>query len=157
MQIDNIRIDPWIRTVRLTTLMLMLACSGIGILIGRLTTEKIVVTEDPPTTAAELVDPASSSSSAKESERASREPENRRSRASNDREEAPDTAMPPAALLIPGAANEYQVRHKREPRTARMLRGRQLDRASRDESGERVERRHPARDYRDLRNQMLNR
>ena len=53
MQIDNIRIDPWIRTVRLTTLMLMLACSGIGILIGRLTTEKIVVMEDPPTTAAE--------------------------------------------------------------------------------------------------------
>ena len=48
MQIDNIRIDPWIPTVRLTTLMLMLACSGIGILIGRLTTEKIVVTQDRP-------------------------------------------------------------------------------------------------------------
>ena len=37
MQIDNIRIDPWIPTVRLTTLMLMLACFGIGILIGSLT------------------------------------------------------------------------------------------------------------------------
>ena len=48
MQIDNIRIDPWIPTVRLTTLMLMLACSGIGILIGRLTTENIVVTSRPP-------------------------------------------------------------------------------------------------------------
>ena len=38
-----------------------------------------------------------------------------------------------------------------------MIRGRQLDRSSPDESGERVERRYPARDYRDLRNQMLNR
>jgi hypothetical protein len=137
--------------------MLMLACSGIGILIGRLTTEKIVVTQDPPTTAAELVGPAASSSSAKEGERASREPENRPSRASNAREEASDTATPPAALLNPGTASGYQIRHKREPRPARMLRGRQLDRPTPGESGERVEQRHPARDYRDLRNQMLNR
>jgi|RhiMetdeSRZDD1v2_1073273.scaffolds.fasta_scaffold245786_1 hypothetical protein len=158
MQIDNIRIDPWIPTVRLTTLMLMLACSGIGFLVGRLTTEKIVVTQqDRPTTAAGPVDPAASSSSAEEGGRASREPENRPSRASNAREEASDTATPPAALLTPGTANEYQVRHKREPRPARMIRGWQLDRPSPDESGERVEGRHPARDYRDLRNQMLSR
>jgi hypothetical protein len=157
MQIDNIRIDPWIPTVRLTTLMLMLACSGIGFLVGRLTTEKIVVTQDRPTTAAGPVDPAASSSSAKEGGRASREPENRPSQASNAREEVSDTATPPAALLPPGTANEYQVRHKREPRAARMIRGRQLDRPSPDESGELVEGRHPARDYRDLRNQMLNR
>ena len=65
MQIDNIRIDPWIPTVRLTTLMLMLACFGIGILIGRLTTEKIVVTQDRPITAADPVDPAASSSCGK--------------------------------------------------------------------------------------------
>ena len=157
MQIDNIRIDPWIPTVRLRTLMLMLACSGIGILIGQLTTEKIVVTQDRTTTAAGTVDPAASSSSAREGGRASREPENRPSRASTAREEASDTTTPPPALLNPGTANEYQVRHKREPRPARMIRGRQLDRPSPDDSGERVEGRHPARDYRDLRNQMLNR
>jgi curved DNA-binding protein CbpA len=93
---------------------------------------------------------------AKEGGRASREPENRPSRASNTREEASDTATPPAASLTPGTANEYQVRQKREPRAARMIRGRQLDRSSPDESGERVEGRYPARDYRDLRNQMLN-
>jgi hypothetical protein len=56
----------------------------------------------------------------------------------------------------PGTSNEYQVRYKREPRPARMIRGRKLDRPSPDEGGERVEGRHPARDYRDLRNQMLN-
>ena len=156
MRTDNIRIDPWIPTVRLTTLMLMLACSGIGILIGRLTTEKIVVTQDRPTTAADPVDLAASSSSAMEGARTSREPENRPSRASNAREEASDTATPPAASLNPGTANEYQVRHKREPRPARMIRGRKLDRSSPDESGERVEGRQPARDYRDLRNQVLN-
>jgi hypothetical protein len=157
MQIHNIRIDPWIQTARLTTLMLMLACSGIGFLIGRLTTENIVVTQDRPTTAADLVDPAASSSLAKEGRRASREPENRPSQASNAREEAPDTATPPATFLNPEKANEYQLRHKREPRPARMLRGRQLDRPSPDESGERAVRHHTARDYRDLRNQMLNR
>ena len=59
---------------------------------------------------------------------------NRPSRASNAREEASDT-----------------------PRAARMIRGRQLGRSSPDESGERVAGRYPARDYRDLRNQMLNR
>jgi hypothetical protein len=37
-----------------------------------------------------------------------------------------------------------------------MIRGRQLDRPLPDEGGERVEGRHSARDYRDLRNQMLN-
>jgi hypothetical protein len=157
MQIDNIRIDPWIRPVRVTTVMLMLACSGIGILIGRLTTEKIIVTQVPPTTAADLVDPAASSSSAKEDGRASRETETRPSRASNAREEASDTATPPGALLNPGTASEYQARQKREPRPARMLRHRQLDRPSPDESGEKMERRQPARDYGDLRNQMLNR
>ena len=47
MQTDNIRIVPWIPTVRLTTLMLMLACSTIGIVIGSLTTEKIVVIPKP--------------------------------------------------------------------------------------------------------------
>ena len=194
MQIDNIRIDPWIPTVRRTTLMLMLACFGIGILIGSLTAEKIVSTQDRPPTAADLVDPAASFSSAKEGGGAirepenrpsrasnaqeeasdtaappaalpssaiegggaSREPENRPSRASNAREEASDTATPPAVLLNPRTANEYQVRHKREPRPARMIRGRKLDRPSPDASGERVEARHPARDYRDLRNQMLN-
>ena len=156
MQTDNIRIDPWIPTVRLTTLMLMLACSGIGILIGRLTTEKIVVTQDRPTTAADPVDFATSSSSAMEGGRTSREPENRPSRASNAQEEASDMATPPAAVLNPGTASEYQVRHKREPRPARMIRGRKLDRPSPDESGERVEGRQPARDYRDLRNQVLN-
>ena len=82
---------------------------------------------------------------------------NRPSRASNAREEASDTATPPAASLIPGTANEHLVRQKREPRAARMIRGRQLDRSSPHESGERVEGRYPARDYRDLRNQMLNR
>jgi hypothetical protein len=233
MQIDNIRIVPWIPTVRLTTLMLMLACSGIGIVIGSLTTEKIVVIQDPLTTAAEPAAPATSSSSTKEAAgasrepenrpsraskarqdasdtqappaalpssaidgggasreagnrpsrasnarqeasdaqaptaaltssateggRASREPENRPSRASNARQEAFDTATPPPTLLNPGAANEYQIKHKREPRPARMIRGRQLDRPLPDERGERVERRHSARDYRDLRNQMLNR
>ena len=192
MQIDNIRIDPWIPAVRRTTLMLMLACFGVGILIGSLTAEKIVVTQDRLTTAADPVDPAASSSSAKGGGRPSREPENRRSRASNPqeeasdmappaalatsakegggasrepenrpsrasnaREEASDTATPPVALLNPRTANEYQVRHKRDPRPARMIRGRKLDRP--DESGERVEGRYPARDYRDLRNQVLNR
>jgi hypothetical protein len=155
MQIDKIRIDPWIRPVRVTTVMLMLACSGIGILIGRLTTEKIVVTQDRPTTGTDLVNPESSSP--KETGPASREPENRPSRASNVREEASDTTTPPAALLNPGTANEYQARQKREPRPARMLRRRQLDRPSPNESGEKVERREPARDYGDLRNQMLNR
>ena len=82
---------------------------------------------------------------------------NRPSRASNAREEASDTATPPAASLIPGTANEHLVRQKREPRAARMIRGRKLDRSSPDESGERVAGRYPARDYRDLRNQMLNR
>ena len=53
MQIDNIRIDPWIPPVRRTTLMLMLACFGIGIPIGSLTAEKIVVTQDRLTTAAD--------------------------------------------------------------------------------------------------------
>ena len=188
MQIDNIRIDPWIPTVRRTTLMLMLACFGTGILIGSLT-------QDRPPTAAEPVDPGASSSSAKDGGRpsrepenrrmsrasnaqeeasdmatppaalpssaiegggAGREPENRRSRASNAREEASDTATPPAVLLNPGTANEYQVRHKREPRPARIIRGRKLDRPPPDATGERVEGRHPARDYRDLRNQMLN-
>jgi hypothetical protein len=195
MQIDNIRIDPWIPTVRRTTLMLMLACFGIGILIGSLTAEKIVVTQDRLTTAAGPVDPAALPTAAKEGGGASREPENRPSRASNAREEASDTATPPAALptaakegggasrepenrpnrasnareeasdtatppaalLNPRTSNEYQVRHKREPRPARMIRGRQLDRSSPDERGERVEGRHSARDYRDLRNQMLNR
>jgi hypothetical protein len=194
MQIDNIRIDPWIPTVRRTTLMLMLACFGVGILIGSLTAEKIVVTQTRVTTAAEPIDPAASSSSAKDGGRPSREPENRRSRtsnaqeeasamatppaalpsstiegggasresenrpsrASNTREEASDTATPPAVLLNPGTANEYQVRHKREARPARMMRGRKLDRPSPDASGERVEGRHPARDYHDLRNQVLN-
>ncbi len=98
MQIDNIRIDPWIPTVRFTTLMLMLACSGIGILIGRLTTENIVVSQDRPIAAADSVDPAASSSAAKESGQ-SREPENRQSRTSNAREEVFDTATPPPALL----------------------------------------------------------
>ena len=188
MQIDNIRIEPWIPTVRRTTLMLMLACFGIGILIGSLTAEKNVATQDRLTTA---VDPATSSSLAKDGGRpsrepenrpsrasnaqedasdtarspaalpssakgSSREPENRLSRASNGREDAFDTATPPAPLLNPGTANEYQVRHKHEPRRARMISGRQLDRRSPDESSERVERRRPARDYRDLRNQMLN-
>ena len=157
MQTDNVRIDPWIPTVRLTTVMLMLACSGIGILIGRLTTEKIVVTQDRPTTAPDPVAVAAPSTSAKEAGRTSREPENRPSRASNTQEEASDTATPPAASLIPGTANEYQARHKREPRPARMIRGRQLDRPSSDENAGRVEGRPPARDYRDLRNQMLNR
>ena len=194
MQIDNIRIDPWIPPVRRTTLMLMLACFGIGILIGSLTAEKIVVAPDRLTTAADRVDPAVSSSSAKDGGRPSREPENRPSRTSNVQEEASDTAtppatlpslakegggasrepenrpsrasnaregasdtVPPAAFLNPGTANEYQVRHRREPRRARMIRGRKLDRPSPDESGERVEGPHPARDYRDLRNQMLNR
>jgi hypothetical protein len=157
MQIDNIRIDPWIPTVRRTTLMLMLACFGIGILIGSLTAEKIVVTQDRLTTAAAPVDPAALPTAAKEGGGASREPENRPNRASNAREEASDTATPPVALLYPGTANEYQVRHKREPRPARMIRGRKLDRPSPDESGERVEGRYPARDYRDLRNQVLNR
>jgi hypothetical protein len=93
---------------------------------------------------------------AKEGGRARREPENRPSRAWSAREEASDTATPPAASLTPETANEYQVRPKREPRAARMIRGRQLDRSSPDESGERVAGRHPARDYQDLRNQMLN-
>ena len=75
MQIDNIRIDPWIPTVRRTTLMLMLACFGIGILIGSLTAEKTVVTQDRLTTAADSVDPAASSSSAKDGGRPSREAE----------------------------------------------------------------------------------
>jgi curved DNA-binding protein CbpA len=94
---------------------------------------------------------------AKEGGRASRERENRPSRAPNAREEASDTATPPAASLTPGTANEHLVRQKREPRAAKMIRGRQLDRSSPDESGERVEGRYPARHYRDLRNQMLNR
>jgi curved DNA-binding protein CbpA len=93
---------------------------------------------------------------AKEGGRARREPENRPSRAGSAREEASDMATPPAASLTPETANEYQVRPKRERRAARMIRGRQLDRSSPDESGERVAGRHPARDYRDLRNQMLN-
>ena len=92
MQIDNIRIDPWIPAVRRTTLMLMLACFGVGILIGSLTAEKIVVTQDRLTTAADPVDPAASSSSAKDGGRPSREPENRPSRASNPQEEASDMA-----------------------------------------------------------------
>ena len=104
MQIDNIRIDPWIPAVRRTTLMLILACSVIGILIGRLTTEKIVVTQDRPTMAAGPVDPAALSSSAKDGGRPSREPENRPSRASNVQEEASDTATPLAAL--PSSAKE---------------------------------------------------
>jgi curved DNA-binding protein CbpA len=99
--------------------------------------------------------PDPTNETAKEGGRASGEPENRPSRASNAREEASDTATPPAAALTPGTANEYKVRHKREPRAARMIRGRQLDPSSPDESGERVEGRHPARDYRDLRNQLL--
>jgi hypothetical protein len=186
MQTDNIRIVPWIPTVRFTTLMLMLACSAIGIVIGSLTTEKIVVKQDSLTKAAEPAAPGTSS--AKESAGASREPENRASnarqeahdtqkppaalpssategggasrdpgnrpsRASNARQEASDTATPPATLQNP----DYQIRHKREPRPARMIRGRQLDRPLPDEGGERVEGRHSARDYRDLRNQMLNR
>jgi len=192
MQTANIRIVPWIPTVRLTTLMLMLACSAVGIVIGSLTTEKIVVIQDPLAPAAEPSAPAASSSSETEGGGASREPENRPSRASNARQEASDTqkppaalpssategggtsrepgnrpsrvanarqeasdtATPPATLRNPGAANEYQIRHKPEPRPARMLRGRQLDRPRPDEGGERVERRHSARDYRDLRNQM---
>ena len=104
MQIDNIRIDPWIPTVRRTTLMLMLACFGIGILIGSLTAEKIVVTQDRLTTAAAPVDPAALPTAAKEGGGASREPENRPSRASNAREEASHTATPPAAL--PSSAKE---------------------------------------------------
>ena len=55
--------------------MLMLACVGIGILIGRMTAEKIVVTQDRLPTAADRVDPAVSSSSAKDGGRPSREPE----------------------------------------------------------------------------------
>jgi hypothetical protein len=169
--------------------MLMLACSAIGIVIGSLTTEKIVVIQDSLTTAAGPAAPGTSSS--KESAGASREPENRASnarqeaydtqkppaalpssategggasrdpgnrpsRASNARQEASDTATPPATLQNPGAVNDYPIRHKREPRPARMIRGRQLDRPLPDEGGERVEGRHSARDYRDLRNQMLN-
>jgi hypothetical protein len=45
MQTDDIRIVPWIPTIRLTTVKLMLACSAIGIVIGSLTTEKIVDAE----------------------------------------------------------------------------------------------------------------
>jgi len=195
MRVDNVRVDPWIPTVRLTTLMLMLACFGIGILMGRLTTEKIVVTQERLTTAADLVDPAASSSSAKDEGRESREPENRQSRSPNAQEEATDTAAPPAALLNPDkdegrasrepenrksrspnaqreatdtatppaellspeTANEYRVEHKREPRPARIIRGRQLNRPFPDESGEREEGRQLPRDYRDLRNQMFNR
>jgi hypothetical protein len=92
----------------------------------------------------------------KEGGRVSREPENRPNRAWSAREEVSDTATPPAASLTPGTANEYQVRPKREPRAARMIRGRHLDTSSPEESGERVAGSHPARDYRDLRNQMLN-
>jgi hypothetical protein len=112
MQIDNIRIDPWIPTVRLTTVMLMLACFGIGILIGSFTAEKIVVTQDRPTMAAAPVDPAASSSLAKDGGRPSREPENHPSRASNAQEGTSDTAMPPAAL--PSSAKDGG-RPSREP------------------------------------------
>ena len=73
MQIDNIRTDPWIPAVRRTTLMLMLACFGIGILIGSLTAEKIVVTQDRLITAAAPVDPAALPTAAKEGGGASRE------------------------------------------------------------------------------------
>jgi hypothetical protein len=93
----------------------------------------------------------------KDEGRASREPENRKSRSPNAQREATDTATPPAEVLSPETANEYRVEHKREPRPARIIRGRQLNRPFPDESGEREEGRQLPRDYRDLRNQMFNR
>lgn len=88
----------------------MLACSGIGILIGWVTAEKIVVTQDGPSTAAELVEPSVSSASIKEAGPARGEPENRPSRDSHPQEEASDTVTPPTELLVPGTSKRISGR-----------------------------------------------
>ena len=103
MHTDNIRLSPWLPTIRPKGLLLMFACVGIGILIGRMTVEKIVVTQDRLPTAAELaaLQPLSPSSTVG---RATTPEPVQRSRPVTQ-EEAPKKVTPPVIVINPGTAD----------------------------------------------------
>ena len=151
MHTDNIRVSPWLPTIRPKGLLLMFACVGIGILIGRMTGEKIVVTQDRLPTAAELAALQTSSPSSTVGRATTPEPV-QRSRPVTQ-EEAPKKVTPPPVVVInPGTADAREA-----GRPAGMIRGRQKDRPPVVESHEGAGSQPPARDYRDLRDYMLNR
>jgi hypothetical protein len=151
MHTDDIRLSPWLLTIRLKGLLLIFACVGIGVLIGRMTSEKIVVTQDRLPTAAELAALQTSSPSSTVGRATTPEPV-QRSRPVTQ-EEAPKKVTPPPVIVInPGAANAREA-----GRPAGMIGGRQKDRPPVVESHEGGGSQPPARDYRSLRDYMLNR
>ena len=147
MHTDNIRLSPWLPTIRPKGLLLMLACVGIGILIGRMTAEKIVVTQDRLPTAAELAALQTLSPPS----RVGRAITPERSRPVTQ-EEAPKKVTPPVVVINPGTADGREA-----GRPAAMIRGRQRDRPPVVENDEGGGNQPQARDYRALRDYMLNR
>ena len=144
MHTDDIRLSPWLLTIRLKGLLLIFACVGIGVLIGRMTSEKIVVTQDRLPTAAELAALQPLSPTVAEPVQRSRPV---------TQEEAPKKVTPPPVIVInPGAANAREA-----GRPAGMIGGRQKDRPPVVESHEGGGSQPPARDYRSLRDYMLKR
>jgi hypothetical protein len=152
MHTDDIRVSPWLPTIRLKGLLLIFACVGIGIVIGRMTVEKIVVTQDRLPTAAELAALQTASPPSANVGRATTPEPGQRSRPISH-EEAPKKVTPPVIVINPGTADA------REPgRSAGMIGGRQTDRPPIVERGlEGRGNQPPARDYRALRDYMLNR
>ena len=150
MHTDDIRLSPWLPTIRLKGLLLIFACVGIGILIGRMTAEKIVVTQDRLPTAAELAALQTSSPSSTVGRATTPEPV-QRSRPVTQ-EEAPKKVTPPVVVINPGTADGREA-----GRPAAMIRGRQRDRPPVVESHECGGNQPQARDYRALRDYMLNR
>src|SRR5688572_28196785 len=113
MHTDDIPVSRWLPTIRLNGLLLVFACVGIGILIGRMTVEKIIVTQDRLPTAAELAALQASPPSANVGQRSR----------PVTHEEAPKKVTPPVIVINPGTADA------REPgRSAGMIGGRQTDR-----------------------------
>jgi hypothetical protein len=150
MHTDDIRLSPWLPTNRLNGLLLIFACVGIGILIGRMTVEKIVVTQDRLPTAAELAALQASPPSANVGRATTPEPVQRSRPVTH--EEAPKKVTPPVIVINPGTADAG------EPgRSAGMIGGRQTDRPPIVERLEGRGNQPPARDYRALRDYMLNR
>jgi hypothetical protein len=141
----NIRLSPWLPPIHLKGLLFILAYVGIGILIGRMTTEKIVVTQDRIPTAAELAAFQTSSPSSSTGRATTLEPR-------PVTQEAPKKVTPPVVVINPGATDQREAE-----RPAAMIRGRQRDRPPVVENHEGTGGHPRARDYRDLRDYMLNR
>lgn len=126
----------------------MLAVVGLGLLIERLTSVTVVVIPDRPPTAAELASFETSSPPANE-----RQPRTAPIERPTEVSQEPKKVTPPPVIVT----NSDRTERRPTGAPAGIIRKREPDRSSAFESRERGESQKSARDYRDLRDYMLNR